>query len=216
MQFILPVQEDGVSQRHATTLHIMLAFLLFGIGAAAIGLFWFTSVSPAFQQHGGAYKPFIFFGIAALLGAACIILLSVFQKNWMRQERNSLIFRGVEFILLAVSSVLFFINKWNMPAALFGIMALVVIFAIIRERNQAKAGNITIDAGGVRLRGRKIDWKDIENVLFRFGTLTVEMKGNKIIQQNIGATTTDGKALEHFSREMIETHKVAAVAENDW
>jgi apolipoprotein N-acyltransferase len=215
MQFTLPLQEDGVSQRHATTLHIMLAFLLFGIGSAAIGLFWFTSVSPAFEQYGGAYMPFIFFGVAAILASIAIVSLSVFQKSWMRKERNSLIFRIVEFGLLAISSVLFFLNKWNMPAALFGLMALVVVFAIVREKGRLKAGQIMVDAAGIKLPGRQIDWKEINNVLLRFGTLTIELNGNKVIQQNIGTPAPDAPKLEGYCREMIETHKVVTV-DNDW
>lgn len=215
MQFILPVQKDGVSQRHATTLHIMLAFLLLGIGIAAIGLFWFTTVSPAFEQHGGGYKPFIFFGLAAILASIAIISLSVFQKGWMRKERNSLIFRIVEFGLLAVSSILFFINHWNMPAALFGLMSLVVVFAILRERRAAGSIQIGIDETGVQLPGRVITWTNIENVLLRFGTLTIELNGNKVIQQNVAAPGVDAPALEDYCRKMIDTHKVVTV-DNDW
>ena len=215
MQFVLPLQDDGVSQRHSTTLHIMLAFLLFAMGISALGLFWFTWISKNFEKVGGAYYPFLFFGVLALLGATAILLLSIYQKAWLRKENNNLLFRVIELGLLAVGSVLFFLNKWNMPAALFALMAAVVVFAIWREKNTNKAGNIIIDDTGIKVRNRIIMWKDINTVLLRFSTLSIEMAGNKLMQENIGHGAPPANELEAYCMQKVEANKIVAVA-NDW
>ena len=218
MQFVLPVLENNVRQRHTTTLHIMLAFLLFGIGITCEALYWFTATSPKFGKL-GAYQPFLYFGIACIAGSAAILLLNFFQKSWLRKEQNNLLFRIIELGLLGISSVLFFLNGWKMPAALFGIMTLVVIFAIVREKNAAKTGKIIIDESGILLqlsaRSKIIGWKEIDAVLLRFGILTIEYADNHLFQQHIGKPAPDTAVLEQYCTEKIEAHKLARVA-NDW
>lgn len=218
MQFILPLHEDARTQRHATTLHVMLAFLLFGIGVATEGLYWFTSVSPNFKAF-GAYKPFLFFGIACLAASIVLILLTVFQKTWLREGKNNLLFRIIEMVLLATSSVLFFMNGWNMPALLFGLMGAVVVFAILRERRTAESGRVSIDDAGIIVstaaRTRKLAWNEVESVLLRFSILTIECKDNRLIQQNIAGNTANAAALMDYSKEKIEAAKAVAVG-NDW
>ena len=209
--------DSGVQQRHTTTLHVMLAFLLFGIGIVCGGLYWFTSVSPVFKSF-GSYKPFLFFGIACLLASIAILVLTIFQKKWLREERNNLLFRLLELVLVGSSSLLFFLNKWMMPASLFGLMSAVIIFAIIRERRASQSGHIIIDEKGIAMhlatRSRLFNWKEIEGVLLRFGTLTVEFADNKMIQQNIAAVNINNQELEDFSRQKVEQYRTERINDN--
>ncbi len=219
MQFVLPLEEEGRSQRHTTTLHVMLAFLLFGIGIAGIGMYLgFTVMSKNFITN-GIYNSFLFFGIACLLASVALLLLSIFQKTWLRQKQNNLLFRIIELVLLAGSAVLFFMNGWKMPAILFGIMSAVVVFAIIREKRTAQAGNILIDHSGITLHGdvrtRKLEWKEVESVLLRFGILSIECTENRLIQRNIAANNIDVNTLSSYTNEQIEAAAKERVL-NDW
>ncbi len=219
MQFILPLAKEDKAQRHATTLHVMLAFLLFGIGVAGIGMFLgFTVMTKNFLTH-GAYRSFLFFGIACIVASIALLLLSVFQKTWLRRKQNNLIFRVIELVLLAGSSILFFSNGWKMPALLFALMSAVVIFAIIRERRAETAGNILIEDTGITIhseaRTRRLPWKEIDAVLLRFGILTIECAGNRLIQRNILSDNTSEILLADFCKERIATGKAARPA-NDW
>ena len=217
MQFVLPVTENGVRQRHSTTLHMMLAFLLFGIGVTVEALYWFMTVSKNFEKT-GPYKPFLFFGIACLLVAVVIIILNFFQKSWLRKESNNLLFRGIELLLLATSSLLFFINGWKSPAILFGVMTAVVVFAIIREKAGSRAGGIVIDDKGVQFnksgRTKSLDWREIESVLLRFGVVTIEYADNHLLQENIGQPIPDATLLEAYCKEKIESHRSERL--KDW
>lgn len=219
MQFVLPLDEDARSQRHATTLHVMLAFLLFGIGIAGIGLFFgFTVMSPHFVTN-GIYNSFLLFGIASLLASVTLLVLSVFQKTWLRRKQNNLLFRIVELVLLAASSVLFFTNGWRLPAVLFALMSAVVIFAIFRERRGETAGTVLIEERGITVnsdaRIRKLLWKEIDHLIFRFGILTIECTDNTLIQRNIAGTDVDPAQITLFARAQIEEAKAARPL-NDW
>lgn len=210
MEFVLPVSDRGVQQRHTTTLHVMLAFLLFGIGVTCEALYWFTSISPKFATT-GAYQPFLFFGLACIAGSVAILLLTIFQKSWLRKERNNLLFRLIELALLVLSSALFFLHGWKSPAILFGLMSAVVIFALVRERMAGIGSNITIDEKGIFLplasRNKFLPWREIASVILRFGILSIEYTGNHLMQQNIGDPMPDAAALEAFCREQVELHK---------
>lgn len=222
MQFILPLVDEGRSQRHATTLHVMLAFLLFGIGIAGIALFFgFTVLSKNFITH-GAYNSFLLFGIACLLVSIILLILSIYQKTWLRQKRNNFMFRLIELALLAISSVLFFINGWMMPALLFAGMIGVIVFAIIRERRGLATGHVLIDDLGITInsdsRTKKLPWPEIDNLIFRFGILTIECKDNTLIQRNIAKldiTQTDIAELPAFASTQIASGKLARPV-NDW
>jgi MFS family permease len=219
MQFILPLDEEVKTLRHATALHVMLAFLIFGIGVAGVGLFFgFTVMTKNFETH-GAYRSFLIFGIGCIVAAIVLLSLSVFQKTWLRRKQNNLIFRIIELLLLVVSSSLFFANGWRMPAVLFGLMSAVVIFAIYRERRAEAGGKVLIEEAGITIsndvRTRKLLWKEVDTVLIRFGILTIECTDNRLIQRNILTGTTNETALIHFCKEQIEAGKAARPV-NDW
>lgn len=220
MQFILPLEEDNRTLRHATTLHVMLAFLLFGIGVAGISMFFgFTVMSRDFITN-GAYNSFLYFGIACMLVSIALLLLTFFQKTWLRQKQNNLIFRIVELVLLAGSSVLFFTSGSRMPALLFALMSAVVVFAILRERRAGIAGNVVIEESGITIssdaRTRRLPWQEIDAVLLRFGILTIECAGNRLIQRNIQHHHTPPEAaLSSFCNEKIAAGKANRPA-NDW
>jgi hypothetical protein len=214
MQYILPIQDNGTAQRHSATLHIMLAFLLMALGIASLVLFWFTWISPTFAHSGGAYIPFLVFGILSVCFSITILVLTIFQKNWVQQQRNNKALRFVELGLLAGGGIIFLLNNWKLPAALFGLMAAVVVFAIIQESGSAKKGAVLIDETGITFPRKKLDWKEVKRVILRFGTLTVDLNGNKLLQQNIAAHTIAVHELEAFCSQQIETNKVAVV--KDW
>ena len=98
-------------------------------------------------------------------------------------------------------------------------MRAAVLFSIFWERDGSNSLLIKIDNEGVKLpltaRRRQIDWRDIEQVLLRFGTLTINCHDNRLYQWTIGNTNVNSKDLEQFCSQQIEEGK-AKRDKNDW
>jgi hypothetical protein len=216
MQFELSLAgHEAVSTRRMTTLHLMLAFVLCGLGAGCLVLYWFTAISPKFKA---AYSPFAIFGICSLLAGLAIAAVSVFYKNWLLKGRRSFMLRVLEVLLIGGAAAVFFIAGQNIPAGVFGIAAALIALSALWERRAPSGRRVTIDASGISLPGgaiaKLLRWSEIESVLLRHNILTIELTGNRLIQRNILMENVHPEDLEAFSAGMVRQHEKERVA--DW
>jgi len=218
MQFELSLAgEDRASSRRMTTLHLMLAFVLCGLGAGCLALYWFTSVSPKFPT---AYGPFAVFGICSLLAGSVIAAVSIFYKNWLMQGKRSILLRITEVAIIAGGGAIFFMAGQKIPATIFGIVAVMIALAIFWEARSPSAQSVTIDEAGITLPkgglSKLIRWSEIETVLLRHDILSIELSGNRLIQRSITSTDTDPQSLEAFSTGLIRQYDKERAANAAW
>ena len=208
MEYVLPLQEADTSQRHTTTLHMMLAFILFGIAVCCVGLYWFTSVSPNFKGH--AYTPFILFGAVSFVMSIVLVWLTISARSWMKQKGNNVALRIAELVLMLVAAGLFYSIGWKMPALLFGVMSAVLVFALFNERRSSAIPQAFFDEKGILIegsRGKNLDWAKIERIRLKHTILTISLRDNSIIQRNIApGTPVAAPDFEQWCATRIEAH----------
>ncbi len=199
-----------------TTLHLMLAFTLCGLGAGSIVLYWFTSVSPNFKE---AYRPFMVFGICSFLFGLGIAAVSVFYKNWLMQGKRSFLLRICEIGMLTTGSVLYRFAGQNIPSTIFGLVAGLIAIAAIWESRKPGNPSAIINEEGVLISNgqirKRIPWDEIESVLLRHGILTIEMSENRLLQRSLSGPV-DIETIEAFGKAQILLHEKKRLAKTAW
>lgn len=218
MQFELTLAgTEALSTRRMTTLHLMLAFVLCGLGAGCLVLYWYTAVSPKFKE---AYAPFAVFGICSLLAGILITAVSVFYKNWLMKGKRNMLLRFVEIGILGGAAILFLLADQQIPASIFGIVAAMISVAAIWESRGPGPLTVTISEKGIELpKGgtlRLISWSEIEGVLLRHSILSIELTRNRLIQRSVSDTAANAEALEAFSANLIRQYEKERAANADW
>lgn len=215
MEYVLQLPESDAPQRHTTTLHMMLAFLLFGISITCVALTVFRSVYPHLKSL--AALPFLGFGAVTLIMSIALIWLTVRAKGWMQQKRNNLLMRLGEAALMLAAAILFYSAGWRFPALLFGMMAALLIFALYNEQRSIAAPRAVFSAAAIRLEGardKKLAWNRVERVMLRHNILTISLTGHRIIQRSIiDNTSIKPGEFEQWCSEMIAHHAARQLAE---
>jgi hypothetical protein len=202
MIFELPVTEEKVKPHQITALHLLCAFAFLGTGAILYWLF------PGVKN----------WSIVLLVFGSLLILLSIFKNKWLTAKNTNTVFRLLELITLSdITLFTAYLQKWT-PTTMFGVLSAAILFALYWERSGHKPLTIRIDENGLKLpvtsRKRAIDWRDVEQVLLRYGTLTIDCVGNRLFQWNIRETTVDKEIFEAFCQKQVEVNKSKRIA--DW
>ena len=219
MQYVLSLTPaDTGSTRRMTTLHLMLALVLCGIGAGSFVLYWFTAVSPKFDH---AYRPFAVLGACSFLAGLGIASVAIFYKNWLMQGRRSLGLRIVELLLMSGASLTFASGGERRPAMLFGIITLAILGAAVWERRKPAQPEARIDEHGITLpKGgftQTIRWSEIEGVLLRHSILSIELTGNRLVQRSIQEESDfDASVIEAYSQVLIRKYEKQRAANAAW
>lgn len=218
MQFELrPTDSEAVSSRRLTSLHLMLAFVLCGIGVNGLVLYWFRAQLQHFPLD---YQPFALFGAVSFLAGLMIFGMFLFNRRWLMKGRRSLILRIAEIVLLLTSCVLFLKIGQQIPGIVFGIITALIAAAAAWEFALPKQQAIRIDATGVSFpKGglkKQLAWDRIERVILRHGILSVELEGNKLIQKPVVPAGVDTAALERFCEEQAALHAAKRAANAAW
>lgn len=185
MKYEILLTESRVKPHQTTALHIMTGLALLAVGIVSSVLYWFTHISPKFK---GAHSPFGIFGLVCMLAGLVVFIIAVFNKKWLRRPKANLILRIVELIILLGSTAGFYLYGWHIPAAMFGVLSLAVLFALFWEQGGSKAQAVLIDDKGIHLpsiRNRTLPWWEVEQVLLRHGVLTVDCFDNHLYQWNV-------------------------------
>lgn len=203
MIFELPLTEERVKPHQVTALHLMAAFAFIGSGM----IFHF------------AYAPAKVWGLALAIGGLLLLLLTIFRNKWLISRSVNRIFRIAELMIMLSLASLAGMHKWTPPAVMFGVLSAAVLFALYWEQTAQSALFVYIDEQGVKLpvtsRRRFISWMDIDQVLIRFGTLTVNCADNRLYQHTIGKADIDMDIFNAFCDKYIAEGKEKR-DKNDW
>ena len=202
MVFELPLTEEKVKPHQVTALHLLTGLAFTGAGA----IFYMV------------YPPAKIWSVALSAAGICLLLLSMFRNKWITEPKTNRIFRIAELIVLLSLAGFSARNKWTPPAVMFGILSATVLFSLFWEQGKGNL-SIQINSAGVTLpangRKRLIPWEDIEHILIKFGTLTINCYDNRLFQWTIGNINIDKAAFDTFCTAQIDEAKKTRVT-TDW
>lgn len=218
MQFELrAIDSEAGPSRRLTSLHLMLAFVLCGIGVNGLVLYWFRAQLQTPTMHS---QPFALFGVISFLAGLMIFGMLLFNRRWIMRGRRSLMLRIAEIALLLTSCVLFLQIGQLVPGLVFGIITALIAAAAAWEAFLPKQQSILINAAGVSMpKGalKKVyGWDRIERVILRHGILSIELEGNKLVQQPVVPAGVDVAALETFCAGQAASHAAKRAANAAW
>lgn len=203
MVYDLPVAEEKVQPHQITTLHLVCA-IAFMVAGAIIFKYNFEIT---------------IWGLALLVAGLLLIIATIAKNSWLTSKRINPVIRIAELVLSAWIAVYSLIQQWKFPTGIFGVLSAAVLFALYWERAAGAGLFIQVHDEGVKLpvtsRRRFIPWTEIEQVVFRFGTLTIDCVDNKLFQWNITNVPADTAEFEAFCLNKVNEHRDKR-RKNDW
>jgi hypothetical protein len=203
MTFELPLTETRVKPHQVTALHLLAALTMAGVGA----------ILSSFYPPAKNWAP------ALLVAGILLLLVTLFRNRWIQKPKNNRIFRILELMILLCLACYFVMIPMKVPAAMCSLMAATLLFALYWEQQDGAALSVRIDETGVKLpvasRRRQLSWTEVEQVLFRFGTLTVNCYNNSMYQWTIGKTDFDKEAFAAFCEKQVAAGNEKR-DKNDW
>ena len=137
----------------------------------------------------------------------------------MVQPNVNRVFRILE--ALTISYLIYFTadkRAWP-PMVMYSVLLAAVLFALFWENAGGNRLFIRIDPDGIRLplsaRKRSLEWREVENILLRYGTLTIDCENNQMFQWTVRSTTFDNEIFEAFCVSKIEEGRTKRET-NDW
>lgn len=201
MSFELLLTEEKVKPHQSTAMHLMSGFIFSGTGAI------FLAISKSLK----------YWGIALLVAGLLLLVTTVIKHRWLVLTKANRIFRVIELMIFLCLVSYCAINKWWVPTTMFSVLGASILMALLWENGETKL-RISLDERGIRLpvtsRKRFIDWSEVERVLLRYGTLTVDCADNKLFQWSVQKTDVDTASFDAFCNKLIEEGKGRRVA--DW
>ncbi len=194
MVYDLQLVDVKVKPHQVTTLHLVCAFAFIGTGAII------TVYNYTIPMWG-----------AALLVIGILLLgITILKNKWVTGSKVNLLFRIAEVVIGATIAVYSTMQHWKFPMGMFTALCVGLIFAIFWERKSAETLYVHIDETGLRLpvvRRRFIPWTEVENVVLRFGTLTINCIDNHFFQWSINTPDQENEIFEAFCNAKIEENK---------
>lgn len=194
MTFQLPMEEEKIRPHQVTALHLLVALVFMGSGAI---LAWL-------------YEPARYWGVSLLVLGFLLIITIIFKNKWLTGGANK-VFRIIELVVLLCLAGFTAVQHWKVPATMFGILSVAIMFALYWESTGDKPQYIIVDKDGVKLpltsRKRFIGWVEIEKVMLRFGTLTIDCHNQRFFQWNLLQTNLDEEAFEAYCAEQVEAYR---------
>lgn len=203
MTYDLPLVEKKVKPHQITTLHLVCALAYTGTGAI-IAIYNYS-----IPLWGGA--------LLAL--GLLLLLLTLFKNRWLTAPATNQPVRIAELCLSLVLAAYSFYKGWLFPAGIFSVLTLATVFAIFWERSALDGLFIHIDENGFHLpvtsRKRFLPWVDIEQVVLRFGILSVNGADNSMQQWSISENDIDPEIFEAFCLAQVATNR-SKRRKDDW
>lgn len=203
MTFELLLSGVKVKPHQIIALHLMSALVFLGAGAILYRM----------------YRPTPAWGILLLAAGILLLTMSVFRSKWLKEDRINTVVRIAE-LGVCITLVLFsFSNMWLQPIIIFSVLGAALLFALFWEKGKENKLIVRVNKEGISLpptsRKRFIEWHEAEQVLLRYGTLTIDCTGNKLYQWTIAHIDFSDSDFEAFCKQQIETGK-SKKPKNDW
>ena len=193
MVYNLPLVDEKVKPHQVTTLHLVCAFAFIGTGVI-IAVYNYTIPM---------------WGVALLVAGVLLLGVTIIKNSWVTSKKVNPAIRVAELVVGIVIAVYSGMQHWKFPTGMFSALSAGLAFAIYWERKSAVQLYVHVDDTGIRLpvvRRRFLPWVEVENVVMRFGTLTINCVDNHLFQWSINSND-DYEIFEAFCAAKIEESK---------
>lgn len=202
MNFELQLQEQKVKPHQVMALHLIAALAFAGMGAV------FSLFNTSFR----------IWSVPLAVAGVVLLVITIARSKWIVQPAVNRVFRIVELLILAGLALFSVINQWIPPAVMAGVLSAAVLFALVWE-NGGQYLMISVDESGVKMPAgrtrRYINWVDIDEVLLKFGTLTINCADNRLYQWTVRNIRFDVPAFTAFCNRQIAAGRDKR-DKNDW
>jgi hypothetical protein len=202
MVYDFPLEDEKVKPHQVTTLHLVCAFAFIGTGAIILV---YNYIIPMW-------------GLAALLCGLFILVAAIFKNKWLTGRQINPIVRTAELLIAVCIAIYSLVQQWKFPIVIFGVLSVAILFALYWERAAGNKLYIHIDEEGIKLpvtRRRFIRWSEVEQVILRYGTLTIDCFDNHLFQWNIATPEMDNEVFEAFCTAQVEKN-ISKRRNDDW
>lgn len=202
MVYDLPVVDEKVKPHQVTTLH-MISALAFIVTGAIIVVYNYTIPG---------------WGAAILVAGILLTVLVMVKNRWVISRKVNPVFRMAELAMSGGILIYSALQVWKFPIIIFTALTAALLFAIFWERKAGDALFVHLDKDGIKFpptaRKRFRPWTEIENVILRFGILTIDCTDNSLLQWNIAEVKVDDKDFETWCNNRVEEHRSKRL--KDW
>jgi hypothetical protein len=195
MVYDLTVDDVKVKPHQVTTLHMICA-LAFLVGGTIAAVYNFD------------YLRWCGIGILACgIGLTGVVIA---KNKWVISSTVNPAFRLMEMLVCATIAAYALYRGWKFPIVIFTSLTAFVTFAFFWERS-ARPLSIHLGDEGITLpataRRRFRPWTDIEEVILRFGILTINYVDNSLMQWPVPATGVDADSFEAWCAARVEAFR---------
>jgi FtsH-binding integral membrane protein len=195
MEYSVQLANEKVKKHQVTALHLTCALAFTGCGA----------IMYVYNQDIKLWGGFL------LLFGFGLLALTMGKNKLVTSTPNNSIFRVVELLISLLLAGYCAYHQWKLPVWIFGVLAAAVGFALFWERASNTIQLVQLSEEGIKLpvesRRRSIPWVDVENVLLRYGTLSIDCVDNKLYQWNVRPAAFDHDDFEAFCTGLVMAHK---------
>lgn len=195
MSYDLLLAEEKTKRHQVTALHLTCAMAFTGTGGV---IYKYSQAITAW-------------GLGLLIAGMLLLVITMAKNKWVTSPASNIYVRMAEAAIAATVAIYSAIQGWYLPLGIFGILAGAVLFAIYWERAADKLQYIHVDENGIKLpvtsRRRFIAWSEVEQVLLRHGTLSVDCADNRRFQFTMKNTATDKETFEAYCSKQIGANK---------
>ncbi|MCB0699598.1 MAG: hypothetical protein H6551_11605 [Chitinophagales bacterium] len=215
MNFEIPLSAQKVKPHQVTTLHLIMGFALLAASAFIVIMFMNMSIMPfsweTVENPAEVNMHLILLPEYILMGIGIIILyLAMFRNKWLLRKNNNRTVRIVELILCIAIAANATMNNAMVLTGIFGIIGATIVYSLFTETSD-KAPMVSVSDSGIdlpmSLRQRHIHWAEVEKLLLRHGTLTINCVDNRMYQWMVAQNDVDATAFETFCNSQIEAAK---------
>ena len=216
MHFEFPLAEERVKRKQVISLHLVVTFALIATGVFLLLVQYLIDHLPVAGQEGYqmALASYNGSGMLGMVSLGLGILLPVFlvlRKSWFSGKKTNQALRITELLLMVTLGTMAAVHGFMIPALIYAMITGAILFAIYWESITDNILYVHINEDGVRLpptcRKKHLHWNEVEQVIYRFGILTIDCYDNRLFQWNIRETSFDKSDFNAFCTEHIARNK---------
>lgn len=208
--YTLHVRGKAIKKNQITGLHIMLGLLFLFIGILSL-----AGEAARPSENASVLADWWVFGFGGLL----LIISIFFNKKILQVRELNYTLRLLEFVTLLLILIYSYRHQFFLQFTYIGTALIALVLTTVWEKRSEKFTPVILDSEGIRighfLRPRKLNWSEIQRVIFKHGILTIDCRNDRLFQYPVSAPLSplDREALE-FAERSIREH--AHAYRGDW
>jgi len=205
MEYILYLKDKKVKQQHIITAHLIAVFVLLVVGVFfELASFVVKKINLSVAINNSSLMQI---GTSTIIISLVILAATIFKTKWMMKPKIGLFFRVFEISIIGILSIHFFQLNLPTPAILLLLVIGMIVFALFWENQSDQMLKVVLSETGILLpmtsRKKKLQWSEVDQVLVRFNTVTINCADNRLFQWVLSNQDIDIEGLLQFSKQQI-------------